>query len=306
MAFLVCVTGRDNSKLMAELRASLPDVDVREWPDAGDLAEIEFVLAWNAPESLWQQLPNLKVVQSFGAGVDGIALSALRADVQVCRIVDPALADDMAEYVLGHVLAHKLRLPQYYQQQQQQLWRPKRASSGNRVGILGLGQLGQVAATKLQRNGFEVLGWSRSEKVLEGIRQFWGQAQLSEFASQCDYIVCLLPLTAQTHGILNKALFEAMPSHGVLINVARGAHLNEADLLDALDNQQIAAATLDVFAAEPLAADHAFWDHPKITMTPHVAALTSLKTAIAQIVANRQAMQKGQPLSHCVDLQVGY
>ncbi|WP_125716277.1 2-hydroxyacid dehydrogenase [Pseudoalteromonas rubra] len=306
MAFLVCVTGRDNSKLMAELRASLPDVDIREWPDAGELAEIEFVLAWNAPESLWQQLPNLKVVQSFGAGVDGITLSALPADVQVCRIVDPALADDMAEYVLGHVLAHKLRLGLYYRQQQQRLWRPKRACAGNRVGILGLGQLGQVAATKLQRNGFEVLGWSRSEKALEGITQFWGLSQLSEFASQCDYVVCLLPLTAQTRGILNKALFEAMPSHGVLINVARGAHLNEIDLLDALDNEQIAAATLDVFASEPVAAEHAFWDHPKITMTPHVAALTSLKTATAQIVANMQAMQKGQPLSHCVDLKLGY
>ncbi|MCG7533815.1 glyoxylate/hydroxypyruvate reductase A [Pseudoalteromonas sp. OOF1S-7] len=306
MTLLVCVTGRDNRKLMTALRASLPGIAIREWPDAGDLAEIEFVLAWNAPESLWQQLPNLKVVQSFGAGVDGIALSALPADVQVCRIVDPALADDMAEYVLGHVLAHKLRLGLYYRQQQQQLWRPKRASGGNRVGILGLGQLGQVVATKLQRNGFEVLGWSRSEKTIPGIVQFWGRTQLSEFASHCDYLICLLPLTAQTRGILNKSLFEAMPSNGVLINVARGAHLHEADLIDALDTEQIAAATLDVFASEPLATDHAFWHHPKITMTPHVAALTSLKTAVAQIAANMQAMQRGQPLSHCIDLDLGY
>ncbi|KNC67973.1 2-hydroxyacid dehydrogenase [Pseudoalteromonas ardens] len=306
MALLVCVTGRDNSKLIAGLRESLPDTDIREWPQTGDLAEIEFVLAWNAPESLWQQLPNLKVVQSFGAGVDGIPLAALPSGVQVCRIVDPALADDMAEYVLGHVLAHKLRLSLYYQQQQHQVWRPKRACSGRRVGILGLGQLGQVAATKLRQNGFEVLGWSRSEKKIPGINTFWGQAQLTRFASQCDYLICLLPLTAQTRGILDGSLFEAMPTQGVLINVARGAHLNEADLLHALDTEQIAAATLDVFASEPVEPEHAFWQHPKITMTPHVAALTSLRTAMAQIVSNMQAMQKGEPLSHCVDISLGY
>ncbi|MCO7186960.1 MULTISPECIES: glyoxylate/hydroxypyruvate reductase A [unclassified Pseudoalteromonas] len=306
MALLVCVTGRDNSKLMAGLREHLPGVDVREWPEGGNLAEIEFVLAWNAPESLWRQLPNLKVVQSFGAGVDGIPLSELPAEVKVCRIVDPALAEDMAEYVLGHVLAHKLRLPLYYQQQQQRLWRPKRASGGNRVGIMGLGQLGQVVAKKMLQNNFEVIGWSRSEKALPGISQFWGAEQLHLFASQCDYLVCLLPLTPQTREILDKDLFQSMPSHGVIINVARGAHINEADLLNALNTEQLAAATLDVFAQEPVAADHPFWFHRKITMTPHVAALTSLKTAIAQIVANMQAMQRNEPLSYCVDATLGY
>lgn len=306
MSLLVCVPNRDNTKLMQKLTELLPDTKIEQWPEVENLAEVEVVLAWNAPTSLWSQLPNLRLVQSYGAGVDSIDLEALPQHVPVARIVDPNLAKDMAEYVLTHVLAHKLRLKQYFAQQQQQIWKPNRSHAFNRVGILGFGELGRAVAMQLLLNGFEVRAWANSEKHYDNVLCFVGQKGYLEVISQSDYVVCLLPLTTQTQGILNQATFSAMPNHAVLINVARGKHVNEQDLLSALDSEEIAGATLDVFAKEPLPAEHPFWHHKKITVTPHAAALTCLNTAVKQIADNVVNAMTGKEIAHVVDKKRGY
>lgn len=306
MTVLVCVTGRDNSKLLAELRALLPNVKVTQWPDCDDLASVEFVLAWKAPSELWSQLPNLKVVQSYGAGVDGIELDKIPEHVKVTRIVDEQLAEDMAEYVLTHILSQKLRLKEYYLKQQQTVWKPKRAYKHNHVGILGMGELGQQVAKRLSCNNFKVSGWSRSEKDMTDVTHYHGQEGLELMLPQVDYLVCLLPLTEQTTGFLNKALFARLAKHCVLINVARGAHLVEADLIAALDTGNLRGATLDVFSEEPLSDSHPFWQHEQITMTPHCAALTSLETVCQQIAYNALAHYEGKALKNEICKQRGY
>lgn len=306
MSLLVCVPNRDNTKLMQKLAELLPNTKIEQWPEVENLTEVEVVLAWNAPTSLWSQLPNLRLVQSYGAGVDSIDLQALPQHVPVARIVDPNLAKDMAEYVLTHVLAHKLRLKQYFSQQQQQIWKPNRAHAFNRVGILGFGELGKAVAKQLLLNGFEIRAWANSEKQHDNVQCFVGPKGYLEVVNQSDYLVCLLPLTEHTEGVLNHATFSAMPNHAVLINVARGKHVNEYDLLRALDNGEIAGATLDVFATEPLPAEHPFWQHQKITITPHAAALTCLNTAVKQIAENVGKAMKGKEITHLVDKQRGY
>ncbi|KZN31228.1 hypothetical protein N483_05260 [Pseudoalteromonas luteoviolacea NCIMB 1944] len=291
---------------MAKLKGALPDVDIYLWPHCDNLADIEFVLVWKAPEELWQQLPNLKVVQSFGAGVDGIPVDKLPPDVEVARIVDKQLSHDMAEYVLSHILAYKLRSQEYSANQSTSYWKPRRARQGATAGILGMGELGAVVAKRLSANGLSVRGWSRTAKQLDNIRCFHGEEQLSEFLSQLDYLVCLLPLTDATAGILNRALFNQVSSDCLLINVARGQHLNEHDLLEALDCGELGHAVLDVFVTEPLPKDHAFWSNPKVTVTPHVAAVTNLDTVVAQITSNIKACLEKKPIKNTVDITVGY
>ncbi|MBQ4861746.1 glyoxylate/hydroxypyruvate reductase A [Pseudoalteromonas sp. MMG013] len=306
MSVLVCVEGRDNTKLMQNLRTSLPGVEIHEWPNCSNLDKVQFVIAWNAPESIWDRLPNLQVVQSYGAGVDGIALQRIPEHVEVTRIVDTDLADDMAEYILGHVMAHKLRIREYAHKQYQTVWKPKRAFKHNHIGILGLGELGQVAARKLKANDFSVSAWSRTKKNISGINCFAGIDELQTFLFELDYLVCLLPLTAETTGILNRKVFEQLPNHCILINVARGEHLIEEDLLWALDNQKLAGATLDVFNHEPLESGHAFWQHPLITLTPHCAAVTSMSSVCEQIVYNITACVNKNALMNTVDKHLGY
>ncbi|MBQ4877446.1 2-hydroxyacid dehydrogenase [Pseudoalteromonas luteoviolacea] len=306
MSVLVCITGRNNEKLMAKLQVALPDVNLQLWPECDDLSGIEFVLTWKAPESLWQQLPNLKVVQSFGAGVDGIPMNSLPTDVTVARIVDPQLSDDMAQYVLSHVLAYKLRHQSYIANQDTQYWKPRRARTGESVGILGLGELGKVVAKRLLDNGFMVRGWSRSHKEIDNIDCFHGEGQLEAFASELDYLVCLLPLTVETHGILSKSIFHHVSSECLLINVARGQHLNEQDLIEALDKEVLGGAVLDVFDTEPLPKTHPFWNHPKVIVTPHIAAVTNLNTVVAQIAENIRACIAGLPIKNTVDVNKGY
>ncbi|KAF7774277.1 gyoxylate/hydroxypyruvate reductase A [Pseudoalteromonas citrea] len=279
---------------------------ISEWPHCTNLSEIEFVIAWNAPQALWAQLPNLKVVQSYGAGVDGIELDHLLPHVVVTRIVDTGLADDMAEYVLTHALAHKLRLREYNLKQHLCEWKPRRVKPYNHVGILGLGELGQAAAKRFLNNGFIVSGWSRTKKSIEGVTSYHGEAAFNQFLESLDYIVCLLPLTVQTSGILNRTLFEQVPAHCVLINVARGQHLIDEDLIWALDNNKLAGATLDVFSEEPLPSEHPFWHHPLITMTPHCAAITDLTSVCEQITININASNEQRPLQNIIDRSAGY
>ena len=306
MHVLVAISGRDCSKIIATLTAKLPNVTISQWPDCENLTDVEFVIAWLAPADMWAQLPNLKAVSSFGAGVDSIDMNLIPENVAVTRIVDENLADDMAEYVLTHILAHKLRLKEYFIKQQNQLWQPKRAFKHQHVVILGFGELGQRCAQRLVANHFSVSAFSQSPKNIADVNCIHKHNDLDNVLAQADYLVCLLPLTAQTKGVINRDLLVQLPAHAVLINVARGQHVVAEDLLWALDNQVIRAATLDVFEHEPLVSDHPFWQHPAITITPHCAALSDVDSVTQQIADNVLRLQAGDKLNNKVDRTKGY
>ncbi|CAM3813897.1 MULTISPECIES: 2-hydroxyacid dehydrogenase [Pseudoalteromonas] len=306
MHVLVAITGRDCSKIIAALAARLPDITISQWPNCENLTEVEFVIAWLAPAQMWSQLPNLKVVSSFGAGVDSIDMSLIPDNVVVTRIVDENLAQDMAEYVLTHILAHKLRLKEYSIKQQNMLWQPKRAFNHRHVVILGFGELGKSCAKRLLANDFSVSAFSQSPKNFPLVNCIHHRNDLTNVLPQADYLVCLLPLTAQTKGFINRDLLAQLPPHAVLINVARGQHVVAEDLLWALDNQVIRAATLDVFEHEPLAVEHPLWSHPAITVTPHCAALSDVNSVTGQIADNVQRLQAGDKLNNKVDRTKGY
>lgn len=306
MHLLIAISNRDCTKLVNTLQAYLPGVEISLWPDCRNLHTVEFVVAWLAPEQMWQQLPNLKAVSSFGAGVDSIKLDLLADDVVVTRIVDEVLADDMAEYVLTHILAQKLKLKEYFSKQRAQLWQPKRAYKFNHVVFLGFGQLGQHCAKRLLANNFVVSAFSQSPKQFTNVTCVHTQEGLTNILSKADYLVCLLPLTPQTRNIIDKAFLTQLPEHAVVINVARGQHIVEEDLIWALDNKVIRAATLDVFRQEPLAKEHPFWSHDAITVTPHCAALSSITSVAQQIAENVQRLGKRLELNHQVDRTKGY
>jgi glyoxylate/hydroxypyruvate reductase len=306
MSVLVAITGRDNTKLIAKLNELLPNETIEQWPQCKHPNKVKFVLAWNAPDDLWQQLPSLKAVSSFGAGVDSIKLSLLNKDIKVVRIVDEQLAEDMAEYVLSHVLAQKLRLQEYFIKQSQCDWKPKRAYKYKHVGILGFGELGKACADKLILNGFTVSAWSKSAKTSRQVKLYSQQQGLDEMLPQIDYLVCLLPLTDSTKGIINADLLAKLPPHAGVINVARGAHIIEQDLLHALESGTLRAATVDVFTQEPLPNTHPFWQCSKLTITPHCAALSDLNSVTEQIADNINRLNNGLELNNRVNRTKGY
>lgn len=306
MSVLVAIGDRDNSKLVSQLQARLPNIHIEQYSQCEDFSKVEFVLAWYAPKELWAQLPNLKVVSSFGAGVDSIDLDLLPEHVEVVRIVDSQLEVDMAEYVLTHVLAQKLQLKEYYQKQAATQWKPNRVLSHNKVAILGFGQLGRACAQRLVDNGFSVSAWAQSHKDVNNVTMYYGEHGLNEMLPNTDYLVCLLPLTENTAGIINKNLLAKLPAHAVLVNAARGQHVIEDDLLQALNSDSLRAATLDAFDQEPLPSEHPYWLHPKITITPHCAALSDVNCVIEQIEVSIQCLTNGTPLKNRVDRTKGY
>jgi glyoxylate/hydroxypyruvate reductase A len=214
----------------------------------------------------------------------------------------------MTEYVLFHVLRYHRQHDDYAAQQRRGEWTelPQPAAAARRIGVMGLGELGGAAARALVSLGFDVAGYSRGEKQIEGVDCFHGPGGLAPFLARCEILVCLLPLTDETAGILDAGLFDALPDDARLINAARGAHLNQADFLAALDNGRLAGATLDVFEQEPLPSDHPFWSHPAITITPHIAAICDPGSAADQIAENIRLARTGETLINAVDPSRGY
>lgn len=299
MTFLINIPNRPLDKLITRLKQDIPEHEIEIWPDVKDPDQVEFALVWKHQHGSLQAYKNLKAISSFGAGVDSILSDPDLPNVPIARIVDPDLAVNMAQYVLAMIQHHKLRLPQFNQQQNQSLWKPKSPRKGNKVGILGVGQLGQKTAQVLLHAGFEVSGWSRTPKNIDNVSCYAGEAGFNSLVKNSDYLVCLLPLTDKTKDIINANVFAMMPSHAVLINVARGEHVVDEDLIAALtlDNhnqQQIDFAYLDVFRQEPLPAEHPFWQSDKIQITPHVSAVTNVETAVLQIVKNYQNYRDGK------------
>lgn len=292
-----------------ELAQRLPDVELRFWPEVGDPRDIEFAVVWQIEAGVLKTFPNLRFIFSLGAGVDHLLADPdLPKGVPICRVVDRNLTRRMTEYVLLHTLRFHRRQPEYDAQQRRSEWRELYAPTAQerRVGIMGLGELGSDAARKLAAIGFRVAGWSRTAKRIKGIESFDGAAALDQFLARSEILICLLPLTPETDGVLNAALFAKLPKGACLINAARGGHLVEEDLLEALESGQIAYAALDVFHTEPLPPEHPFWRHPRITVSPHVASITDPRTVADLIVENVRRCQAGRPLLHVVDPEVGY
>lgn len=292
-----------------ELAKHLPDLELRVWPELGDPTEIEAALVWRPPPGLLERLPNLRAVLSLGAGVDHIfADPSLPPGVPIIRLVDPYMTTAMSEYVQLQVLRLHRREPEYRAQQQARIWRqlPQPNAEERRVGVLGLGVLGGEAALKLKVLGFDVAGWSRTERKLPGIHCFHGRDGLEALLRRSEILICLLPLTPATEGILDAALFARLPPGAALVNCARGRHLVEADLLAALDSGTLATAVLDVCRDEPLPPDHPFWRHERILLTPHVAAATHAPTAALAVVENLRRLADGRPLLNRIDRSERY
>jgi glyoxylate/hydroxypyruvate reductase A len=291
-----------------ELLARLPDFDVRIWPQVGDPTEIELALVWRPPPGELTRYPNLKAILSLGAGVDGLLADPDLPDVPLARMVDPSLTRTMAEYVLLAVLRHHRQFDLFAGEQAAGRWTfafPQQAAE-RRVGILGLGELGAAAAAPRVAHGFQVSGWSRSPKSLEGVVSYAGHGELHPFLHRTDLLVCLLPLTAETVGILDAATFAELPHGAFVINVARGRQLVEGDLIEALDSGHLAGATLDVFREEPLPSGNPLWGHPKVLVTPHVASYSVPATAADGVAADIRRVLAGVPPLHRVDRRKGY
>jgi glyoxylate/hydroxypyruvate reductase A len=285
------------------------ELRVRVWPDTGPAAAVDAVLAWSPPPGLLASLPNLRLISSFGAGIEHIlADPSLPPRVPVTRIVEESLTRGMSEYVALHVLRHHRKLDLIQANQRAGIWKwfPPADTPRTNVGFMGLGALGAAAAQQVAQLGFPVLGWSNSEKELAGVESFVGEDQRDDFLRLCHILVCLLPLTPKTRGILNRDTMRVLPQGAYVINAGRGGHLVEADLLELLDEGHLSGATLDVFAEEPPPPEHPFWRHPKVLMTPHNAA-DSLPEAVApQIIDNIRRAMSGQPLLNEVDRARGY
>ena len=295
-------------------RAACPGIDLRHGThiDAlGVLDQIDAAVCWFPPHGLLAQMPRLRLVQSLAAGVDHISADAsLPPQVPLCRIVDAGMALGMNAFVCGAVIRHQRAMDHYRALAAQARWEPRHPQSPEQhtVGIAGLGHLGTACATALAAIGYRVRGWSRSPKSSgpAGVEAFHGAAQLDDFLGGCNTLVCLLPLTAETEGFLDARCFARLPRGAHVINVGRGAHLVEGDLLDALASGQIAAATLDAFSTEPLPPTHPFWHDNRITVTPHIATRTSLAVIAGQTLENLAQVDHGLSPPRLVDTGRGY
>jgi glyoxylate/hydroxypyruvate reductase A len=293
---------------LAEIAAEL---NVRvEGQDAYEAAEVDYVFTFRPPHGLVKTLPNAKLVFSVGAGVDGILSDPeYPKQVPLVRFVDRTLSREMAQFCVMHVLMH-YRMQRFFDRAQaEHKWRQallqKRARE-TRVGILGFGEIGTLTAERLRDFEFDTAGWSRTQKQVPGVKSFAGKAELGAFLARTDILICLLPLTPDTRGILNARLFAQLPKGAYLINVARGGHLVDDDLLAAIDSGHLSGATLDVFHTEPLPETHLFWSHPKITVTPHIAAISEPRVAAQYVVDGIRRFERGEPVANIVDQSRGY
>lgn len=309
MAILFRSTPAATERWRPLLAALLPGREIRYWPDIGDKAAIDYALVWHPEPGLLATLPNLKLIFGLGAGIDHLLRDpALPTGVPIVRLVDPYMTDAMSEYVALSVLRLHRQDLDYLAQQRAGVWREhdQKNAAERPVGILGFGTLGRDAGRKLAALGFPVAGWSRGAQEVPGFTTYAGASGLDALLGRSEILVCLLPLTPQTGGILNARNFARMPRGAGIVNAGRGGHLVEADLIPALDADQLSGAVLDVTNEEPLPPDHPFWRHPRIILTPHVAAETHPPTAAPIIGEAIRRFEAGQKVPNVVDLTRGY
>lgn len=297
----------DPDEWVRALVAHLPGVDLRVYPDVGDPAAIEVALVHRPRPGLLKTFPNLKAVVGLFAGVDAMVNDPDLPDVPFSRMVDPLLTRDVAHYIVLHTLRHYREQPLLEAGQRDGRWAPRPPPSlAATVGIMGMGEIGGLAGRMLLDLGFSVRGWSRTPKSIPGVESFAGRERLPAFLAGTHLLAMALPLTAATAGILNRTTLAALPPGAAVINAGRGGHVVDADLLTALDRGHIAHATLDVFSPEPPPADHPFWRHPKVTITPHTAGDPRPESVAALAADNVRRALAGKPLLYPVDRARGY
>ncbi|WP_244826781.1 glyoxylate/hydroxypyruvate reductase A [Caballeronia sp. TF1N1] len=303
----------DTDAWLGGLRRELPDADLRIW-QPGDTAPADYAIVWRAPRELFANRPELKAIFNLGAGVDAILdverkePGTLPPNATLVRLEDTGMAQQMVEYSTYAVLRYLRRFDEYEALQREGRWQKltQHARASFTVGVLGLGVLGGEVARGLLELGVPVRGYSRTAKKIEGVEVYAGPERFDAFLDGVHVLVNLLPHTPDTEGILNARTFAKLARGAYLVNVARGPHLVDDDLLAALDSGQLAAATLDVFHVEPLAKEHPFWKHPRVSVTPHISAETLREESIVQIAAKIKALSRGETIGGIVDFSRGY
>ncbi|MEC9328588.1 MAG: glyoxylate/hydroxypyruvate reductase A [Pseudomonadota bacterium] len=293
----------------AALADALPDMPIRIWPDIEDPNEIRYALLWKPSATLFEGLESLEVIFSVGAGFDHLlACPTLPAGIPVIRMVEPELTAGMVEYVVFNVLRYHRRMDQYQRFQEQRVWQvlDQIPAHDTTVGIMGLGVMGAASARVLACMNYRLLGWSRTGKTIPGLQSFVGTEELGQFLAETRILVILLPLSRDTRKLIDRDVLWQLPRGAFLINAGRGELVNQPDLIEALDSGQIAGAALDVFDDEPLPAEHRFWHHPMVVLTPHIASLTNPPTAVEFVAENIERHRAGHPLRYVVDFERGY
>jgi glyoxylate/hydroxypyruvate reductase len=307
MAFLSNSDAARGAVFREALARELPDLEFYHCSESFDPEKVRYLLTWNAPNDV-SRFRNLEVLFSIGAGVDQFKPETIPGHVKLVRMVEDGIIRMMQEYVVLGVLTLHREMLAYREQQRSGLWQALAAphAADRRVGFLGLGTLAQAAIDRLKPFGFPLSAWSRSKKALESVTCFHGDDQLGDFLQGTDILVCLLPLTAQTSGILNAKLFSLLPAGARLLHVGRGPQLDQGALIEALDSGRLAAAMLDVTDPEPLPESHALWSHPKVIITPHIASVTQPHTAAQAVIENIRRHRAGQDPIGLVDRTLGY
>lgn len=297
---------QDAAAWIPGLRAALPQASVSLWEPGAPPAD--YAVVWKPPQQLLDEQTGLRAIFNTGAGVDALMQLNLPPGVPVIRLDDAGMSVQMAEYVCHAIIRHFRELDGYEADMEGGKWsfRKPRSRADFPVGILGLGVLGQRVAKAVAQFDFPVNGWSQSPKSVAGVRSYQGAAQLEDFLAASRFLVCLLPLTTQTENLLNAERLAQLRPGGYVINVARGAHVVDADLIAAIDSGHLAGASLDVFRVEPLPQTHPFWAHPKITLTPHTSARTLRSESITQIASKIDALQRGDSVAGRVNAARGY
>jgi glyoxylate/hydroxypyruvate reductase len=311
MAGAIAYISRDTDGVLWKkvLEAGLGPIDFRRLDALGDKADIEVALAWKPAAGLLASFPNLKLIVSLGMGIDHLLSDdKLPAAVPITRIMDDGLIGQMSEYALYWALRHHRDIDKYAASQRAKQWKVEDFvdTIHRRIGILGLGTIGQDTAKKFAALGFPTAGWSRTAKDLPGIKTFYGADGFKRLLAESDILVNVLPLTRDTRGILDAKAFAALPKGAYFINMARGGHVVDDALLAALNSNHLGGAVLDVFNQEPLPPDHAYWTHPKVHVTPHIAGATNPRTASPGVIENIKRLRSGGELMHRIDPKMGY
>lgn len=290
------------------LNTAMPEIEVRTWPEMGDPADIEVAAVWALPPGTLAKLPNLRLIVSLTAGTDALLRDPNLPSVPIVRAGDPTGNAMMNETTLLHVLRHHRYVPEYLRAQQLCEWirMPVKAASERKVGVMGLGMIGLAAAKMLVSVGFQVAGWVRHSRPHTEVEIFSGRDQFNAFLTRSEILVNLLPLTPETRGIINAETLNKLPTGAAIINLGRGDHVIESDLISALNSGHLAAATLDVFPVEPLPSDSPLWRHPKITVMPHVARRLVPEELAARVCAIIKQLHAGTPFTELVDRKLGY